>query len=116
MMDTLHSREVWIAALGLTFLLLAGFGVFARWCSFSPAVRGDRLGQLRVGMTMDEVRALLGAPRRTKTGESGLRQWIYGAPMKRHVLLIEFSSRDQLQSFGHGVPFAKPPHPHSSEA
>ena len=106
MMDTLHSRELWLVAVGLTLVLLASFGIFARWCSFSPAVRGHRLEQLHVGQTMDEVKGLLGSPRKTKTGESGLRQWVYGAPMKRHVLLIEFDAHDRLQSFGHGVPGA----------
>ena len=114
MMASLHTLEFWLVVVGLTLVLLTGFGMFARWCSFSPAVRAGQLGQLRVGQTMDEVRRLLGSPRKTKTGEAGLRQWIYGAPMKRHVLLIEFNAHNQLQSFGHGVPGAgraNPPFP-----
>ena len=106
-MSALHSIEVWLIALGLTTALLTGFGIFTRWCVLSPAVRADRLARLCVGMTTDEVTALLGRPREARTSPEGLRQWIYGSRMKRHVLLIEFTKQDTLQSFGHGVPGAR---------
>lgn len=121
MMAIIYSLEVWLVVAGVTLLLLMGFGMFARWCSFSTAVRIDRLEQLRVGQSMDEVRTLLGPPRQIKNGqehkedESGPRQWIYGARMKRHVLLVEFNTHGQLQSFAHGVPGAARSHPRSPE-
>jgi len=106
-MSTWHSIEVWLVVLGLTIALLTGFGVFTRWCLLSPAVHSDRLARLCVGMTTAEVTALLGQPRETRINPEGLRQWIYGSPMKRHVLLIEFTKQGTLQSFGHGVPGAR---------
>jgi outer membrane protein assembly factor BamE (lipoprotein component of BamABCDE complex) len=109
-----HTIEVWLVALVVTVALLTGFGMFARWCSLSPAVSRKKLAQLRVGMTPDEITALLGQPRQTRTSAEGLRQWIYGAPMKRHVLLIEFSTHNQLQSFAHGVPHARASRPSGS--
>ena len=103
----LNTVEVWLIALVITVAVLAGFGMFARWCAFSPAVRRKKLDRLRIGMTPDEITALLGAPRQTRTSKEGLTQWIYGVPMKRHVLLIEFSTHHRLESFAHGVPHAR---------
>lgn len=100
----INTVEVWLIALIVTVTVLAGFGMFVRWCSLSPAVGPAKLARLSVGMTPEEITALLGEPRQTRTGKAGLRQWIYGAPMKRHVLLIEFNTHNRLQSFAHGVP------------
>ena len=109
-MSALHSIEVWLVALAITVTVLAGFGMFARWCSLGNAVSADKLEKLRVGMKTDEVVALLGPPRETKTSTEGHRRWLYGARMKRHVLLIEFSSHDIVESFAHGVPDARRHH------
>jgi hypothetical protein len=103
-MNALHSIEVWLIALAITICLLGGFGVFARWCSFSPAIKRAQLEKLHVGMSMTEVVALLGPPREAKTSEDGHRHWLYGSRMKRHVLLIEFTSHDAVESFAHGIP------------
>jgi outer membrane protein assembly factor BamE (lipoprotein component of BamABCDE complex) len=104
-----HSIEVWLVALAITICLIGSFGAFARWCSFSPAVPREALDKLRVGMTTYEVLALLGPPRQTRTAENGHRHWIFGAPMKRHVLLIEFNSHEAVESFAHGVPGRRAP-------
>jgi outer membrane protein assembly factor BamE (lipoprotein component of BamABCDE complex) len=103
-MNTFQSIEFWLVALIVTICLLGGFGVFARWCSFSPAVRRDQLEKLRLGMTTAEIVALIGQPRESKQTAEGARQWIYGSRMKRHVLIMQFSAKDKLQSFAHGVP------------
>lgn len=103
-MTGLHSIEVWVVALLITVTLLAGFGMFARWCAFSAAVPAGKLAKLCVGMKTDEVSALLGPPRGTKTSANGHRLWFYGARVKRHILLIEFNSHDAVESFAHGVP------------
>ena len=108
-MTAIHSIEVWLIALAITICLIGGFTFFARWCSFSPAVSRESLEKLRVGMTTYEILALLGPPRETRTSEDGHRQWIYGARMKRNVLLIEFSSHEALESFAHGVPNRRAP-------
>ena len=100
----IHSIEVWLVALAITVALLTGFGMFARWCSVSPAVPIKKLESLRVGMTADEIRAMLGAPRQMKTSDAGARTWVYGSPMKRHLLLIEFTEGGMLISFAHGIP------------
>ena len=111
-MNDLQSIEFWLVALIVTICLLGGFGVFARWCSFSPAVRREQMEKLRVGMTTGEVVALIGHPRESTQGVDGIRQWIYGSRMKRHVLIMQFSSSDRLQSFAHGIPGAsKHPNP-----
>ncbi len=103
-MSALQSIEVWLVALAITICFMGGFGLFARWCSFSPAVRRNVLEKLRVGMTTNEVVALLGQPRESKTNPDGHRQWLYGTRMKRHILIIEFNSHDTIESFAHGVP------------
>jgi len=101
----LHSIEFWLVALILTICVVGGFGLFARWCTYSPAVRRDQLEKLRAGMTTAEVVAVLGQPRdsRWATDKKNLT-WTYGAPMKRHVLILEFNSQDKMLSFAHGVP------------
>jgi outer membrane protein assembly factor BamE (lipoprotein component of BamABCDE complex) len=106
MTPAVHSIEVWLLALTITIGVLAGFGIFARWCSFSPAVPQKKIDQLRVGMKPDEIVSLLGPPRETKKSAEGHRLWVYGARVKRHVLLIEFDTHDALESFAHGVPGA----------
>jgi len=103
-MTGLHSIEVWLVALAITVTVLAGFGMFARWCALSAAVPADKLEKLRVGMRTDQVVALLGPPRETKTSADGHRLWFYGSRVKRHILLVEFNSHDTLESFAHGVP------------
>ena len=103
-MSSIQSIEFWLVALIITIGVLGGFGFFARWCSFSPAVRRGQLDKLRVGMTTAEVVALIGHPRENKQNADGVRQWIYGSRMKRHVLIMQFSPNDKLQSFAHGVP------------
>jgi hypothetical protein len=100
----IHSIEVWLVALAITVALLTGFGIFARWCSMSPAIPLKKLELLRVGMTADEVRAMLGDPRQMKTSDAGARTWVYGSMMKRHLLLIEFNEHHKLESFAHGIP------------
>ena len=108
-MTAVHSIEVWLVALAITICLIGSFGVFTRWCSFSPAVRREHLDKLRVGMTTYEVLALLGPPREMRTSADGHRQWLFGVRMKRHVLLIEFNSHETVESFAHGVPGRRTP-------
>ena len=103
-MNFFRSIDPWIIVAVLTVILLAGFGFFSRWCAYSPAVPRDRLNQLTVGSTMEGVRLLLGPPRLMRQLPEGLREWVYGAPMKRHVLMLQFSAEGTLQSFGHAVP------------
>ena len=103
-MTGLQSIEVWLVALAITVTVLAGFGIFARWCAFSAAVPATKLANLRVGMKAEEVVALLGPPRETRLSADGHRLWFYGARVKRHILLIEFNGHDTLESFAHGVP------------
>ena len=103
----IQTIEVWLIALVITVVVLSGFGMFARWCALGPAVRQKKLDQLRVGMNADEVTALLGPPRQSRLNHDGVRQWLYGATMKRHVLLIEFNTHGRVESFAHGVPQAK---------
>ena len=93
-----HAIEFWLIALAITVVLLAGFGVFSRWCSFSPAVKRARLEVLRVGMTMDEVTALLGKARDSRRAEHGGQQWVYGSRLKRHVLFIAFNATGRVLS------------------
>ena len=113
---TLQSNEFWLIVMLALLGVLAGFGLFARWCSFSPAVRRAQMEKLCVGMTTSEVVALVGQPRVVKKSAEGVSQWIYGAPMKRHVLMMQFNRRDKLQSFAHGIPGQgrRTPFPHDS--
>lgn len=104
MMNTLQSIELWLVALILTIVVVGGFGIFARWCGESPAVRRDKLDMLRTGMTTAEVVAILGQPRETKQGNYGNPVWIYGSRLKRHALVLEFSRDDRMLAFTHGVP------------
>lgn len=102
-MNTFLSIELWLVALIGTSCVLGGFGLFARWCAFSPAVRRNQLEKLRVGMTSAEVVALVGQPRSTREAPEG-SQWFYGSRMKRHVLMMQFNHSNKLLSFAHGVP------------
>jgi len=104
-MNTFLSNELWLIVMIATLCVLGGFGLFARWCAFSPAVRRDDLDKLRVGMTSAEVVAIVGQPRDARDGSEG-PVWIYGSTMKRHVLMMQFNKSNKLLSFAHGVPGA----------
>ena len=104
MSSALHSVELWLIALVITVSILAGFGMFSRWCMFSPAVSRRKLDQLHVGMSMDEVARLLGRARDESHQNNGVIQWTYGRRMKRHVLMVEFKADSTVSSFAHGVP------------
>jgi hypothetical protein len=103
-MTALHSIEPWLVALVVTVCVIGGFGVFARWCAQSPAIPQRDIDKLFVGMTSAEIAALLGEPREIRHTPEGHLQWVYGSRMKRHVLMMEFDSKDKLQIFAHGVP------------
>ena len=103
-MNEYVALNVWNLAVSFTVLVLIGFWFFARWCGFSPAVPYDRLALLTVGMTADEVTALLGPPRLRKNMSDGSHQWTYGMKMKRHVLMIDFSTEKKVRGYGHGIP------------
>jgi outer membrane protein assembly factor BamE (lipoprotein component of BamABCDE complex) len=106
MSNALHSVELWLIALVITVSILAGFGMFSRWCIFSPAVSRRKLDQLHVGMSMDEVARLLGRARDESRQSNGVIQWTYGPRVKRHVLTIEFNANSTVGAFAHGVPGA----------
>lgn len=93
-----------MVALVFTVGVLAGFGMFARWCAYSPAVPREQLNKLRVGMKADEVKLLLGSPRLVRQLPDDLKEWVYGPAMKRHVLMLQFHGDGTLQSFAHGIP------------
>ena len=107
-MSDFQSIEFWLVALIGTICVVGGFGLFARWCSFSPAVRSEQIDKLRVGMTSAEIVAVLGQPREVRQATGDKHQtWTYGAPMKRHLLVLEFSTQDRMVGFAHGVPGTK---------
>lgn len=96
----LDSKEFWIVLFAGVFSIYAGFTVFSRWCLNSPAVPIAKLNQLRVGMTMDEVRQLLGEPRRITTRD-GRPEWQFGRPLKRHILVLRFDDQQRVRHFRH---------------
>jgi outer membrane protein assembly factor BamE (lipoprotein component of BamABCDE complex) len=99
-----HTLEVWLASLVVTIAILAGFGMFARWACLSPAVRRDKLAELRVGMNADEVTALLGKPRDIQATANGAVEWTFGPRVKRHLLIVQFNAQKIVTSFAHGIP------------
>ena len=114
-MNEFVALNVWNMALSFTVLVLIGFWFFARWCGFSPAVPYARLAQLSVGMTAEQVTALLGRPRLSKHMSDGSHQWTYGMKMKRHVLMIDFSPEQKVRGYGHGIPGLSKPGPLTPE-
>lgn len=110
-MNALETNVLWVFTAILTVTMLIGFGMFARWCAYSPAVPRDQLNLLAVGTSMEEVKRLLGPPRLMRQLPDDLREWVYGAPMKRHVLILQFGPDRKLQSFAHAVPGGHIPSP-----
>lgn len=96
----LESRTLWAAVFGGLLLIYGGFLVFSRSCLRSPAVPPERAEQLRVGMTMDEVLALLGRPLREKSVESNA-EWHFGHRLKRHLLVVRFGKDRRVLQFEH---------------
>ncbi len=94
----------WVITLTVSVVSMVGFTLFARSCGYSPAVTFKKLEALQVGMTADQVVALLGQPREKRAGDKNEEFWVYGARWKRHVLVTEFNAERRLQNFVHGVP------------
>ena len=103
-MNFFESIDPWVIVAVLLMVLVVGYGFFARWCTYSPAVPRDKLNQLAVGTTMESVKLLLGPPRLMRQLPDGMREWVYGVPMKRHVLMLQFDTDGKLQSFAHAIP------------
>ena len=85
---------------GGVLALAASFTVFSRWNLHSPAVPLPKLNQLRVGMTMRDVRELLGEPRR-ETVHDELPEWHFGHGLKCHVLVVRFDEDGLVRHFRH---------------
>ncbi len=100
----LHSIDLWLVALLLTVALWTAFGMFSRWCAFSPAVPQERMEKLTVGMSLDDVTSLLGQPRATHRGGEGMVSMIYGSRLKRQMLIVEFNRAGRVEQFAHGIP------------
>jgi hypothetical protein len=94
----------WAITIVVSLGIIVGFAFFARWCGYSPAVGHKELDTLHVGMTAEEVAALLGMPREKRGGDNNSEFWVYGARWKRHVLVTEFNGDRRLKNFVHGVP------------
>ncbi len=91
-----------LTALGVgAVAVMAGFAVFARWCQNSPAVPKDKVAQVHPGLTMPEVEAVLGKPRRTGRSEEGLWLWTYGRSFKEHMVMVTFDEARRVRSVVH---------------
>jgi len=90
----------WVVAFGSLLVVAWGFTVFARWCIRSPAVPQAKLGRLRAGITVQEVRELLGEPN-TIRDHNGQPLWRYGHRLKRHSLRIRFDDHGRMTEFKH---------------
>ena len=101
---TWFTLEMWLVALAITIALIGGFSSFARWCISGPAVAQRKINSLRIGMSQDDIRALLGEPRETRPGENEHEFWLFGSRFKRHLLVIEFDANHRMKEFVHGVP------------
>jgi hypothetical protein len=76
------------------FLPVAFMGL-AYWTMQMPAVPARKLDQMRVGMTMDEVRGLLGNPSRDRG-----QIWQY-TRMTWAILVVQFGPDARVVHFDH---------------
>jgi outer membrane protein assembly factor BamE (lipoprotein component of BamABCDE complex) len=87
-----------LLAICAVFLLLS---VCTYWSVESPAVSGDQLKQMAIGMTMTDVEKILGKPLQKKETDSKSATWIYGHALKWYSLTIIFDSNGRITSFTH---------------
>jgi outer membrane protein assembly factor BamE (lipoprotein component of BamABCDE complex) len=105
----LESRQFWLLAFSGVLSVYGAFMAFSRWCLNSPAVPEEKLSQLRVGMSQEEVTRLLGRP----TRESRRRdrpEWRYGHRLKHHLLCLHFDKQGRLKNFEHLARFTSTRH------
>lgn len=76
------------------------FMAFSRWCLNSPAVPEEKLRQLRVGMSQEEVVRLLGKPDQ-ENRRRDRAEWRYGHRLKHHRLCLHFDKQARLSHFKH---------------
>ena len=96
----LESKEFWIVGFAIVLSIYAAFMAFSRWCLHSPAVPEQKLKSLRLGMTEEEVRTLLGNPR-CETICQARPEWHYGHRLKHHSLRVRFDESKRLKLFEH---------------
>ena len=84
------------AVLALSLLVTA----FGRWCLHGPAVPFAKLNRLKVGMTMAQVRELLGEPRREGV-HTELPEWRFVSRIKSYVLIVRFDEDGNVRQFQH---------------
>lgn len=99
-MLNLDSTWLWVCLFGGALLVGTGFSLFARWCLYRPAVPLDKLNRLRVGMKMDDVRSLMGNPRR-EVGGPDAPEWRYGHRLKSYALVVRFNKEGRVIQFRH---------------
>ena len=94
------SNLFWIVMFGGVLLVSLAVTAFGRWCMHGPAVPYERLNRLRVGMTMQQVRELLGEPHREAV-HTNLPEWRYSHRLKSHLLIIRFDEDGNVRQFRH---------------
>ena len=89
-----------IGALALTLVLGLCWTALIVWV-WSPAISDHTLSKFHVGMTKDEVNAIMGKPTGIRTDKSGLEVWVYGRPLQWASFIVYFYSNGTVESFVH---------------
>lgn len=91
-------------ALTFAFVLLIAFGLicFAAWACNSPAVPLGDLNRIQVGMTKDQVQAILGKPDEEYAAHNTPgSHWMYKNLWKWYALRIDFTEDDKVIRYVH---------------
>ena len=94
------SHLFWVVMFGGVLLVSVAVTAFGRWCMHGPAVPYAKLNRLKVGMTMQQVRELLGEPRREAV-HAELPEWRFSHRLKCHRLIIRFNEDGIVRQFQH---------------
>ena len=81
------------AALVVLFVL---FMLFAWWCMESLPVPREDAARIQPGMTMDEVRSVLGSSRDMRSNPDGSATWYYGSPLQWSYYTVEFTKHGKV--------------------
>ena len=100
-MNTKHPiYRLFVGALALLLILALGYVALMVWV-WSPAISDHALSKFHVGMTKDEVNAIMGIPSGIRTDKSGLEVWVYGRPLQWASFIVYFYTNGTVESFEH---------------
>ena len=92
--------RVIIGALTIILILVLGYAALMAWV-WSPAISDHALSKFHVGMTKNEVTAVMGKPNGIRLETTGSEIWVYARPLQWANFIVNFNTNGTVAGFEH---------------